>query len=1017
MCLNSTFLFSLPAAGIRRILGAAMILWFPLILSAQPNTTIEIPKPANFENRTLGAERTGNKKFTFPRRVYNNTVTRFNYHFNANQLMMDIEERAGAAKPDDYTRLLPFYPYELSETAGDPLLDSIIYKCTAGILLHDLRSDWVDRLYLLMGRAYLLQKHFDSAAVVFQYINYAFAPKDDGYDVPIGSNASNTNGVFTIATRENKSWWKKIISKPPSRNESFLWQARNHIEQENYIEAATLLELLRKDPQFPGRLQPMLYEVAAYVAYKQGIWETAARELTQSLQLNPTRPDFDRAAFLCGQMFALAKQNTEAVSWFNRAIKETHDPLLEIYSRLEVASLAASAQDNALQQNLEELLKMAKRDKYESNRDIIYYAAAQLQIKQKNWPGAIELLQKSIAASNQNDQQRDKSFLQLADLHYLRKNYGQALACYDSLRLPIPDPVDAKRVADRKPALKIIAANQEIIETEDSLQMLAGMTAEERALIVRKVWRQLRKEKGLKDLPVNDPVGISNPMGSQTLFTSAGSGEFYFLNANLRSKGLNEFKNRWGNRPNVDNWRRQSMVNRTLNRVTAVNDPQPGTVVTNAVAEDKDITPESLFKNIPLDDLKMGESNGRLLKALLNNALTFQNQLEDYPSAIEIYELILKRFPESSEAETALFHLSYCYKKIGNNSGAEIMAKRLLQEYPSGKLSQQLKQGSLPKTKDPATLRYENIYNLFIEGEFDRAKEEKLKADKELGNSYWTPQLLYIEAIYYTKVKQDSVAIQRLKDISRLFPGSPLAEKAATMAEVLSRRKEIEAYLSNLSVDRGIEDLQVGADVDKMSPIKAITSQVIRPAAPTAPLSGNQLELKSSIDNRLINTGKETNLPSPAAPVKAPISSQPIQLGTGATGGGFQGKSYRFHPNDTAYLVLVLNKVDPIFVNESRNAFLRYNQMLSLKRPLAIQVSKLNDPINLLLFGPFTNADEAIAYMDRVRPMTASRILPWIPANKFSYSLISPANLALLMESKDLDGYNGFLKELFPDKF
>jgi tetratricopeptide (TPR) repeat protein len=506
-------------------------------------------------------------------------------------------------------------------------------------------------------------------------------------------------------------------------------------------------------------------------------------------------------------------------------------------------------------------------------------------------------------------------------------------------------------------------------------------------------------------------------MGSQTLFTSAGSGEFYFLNANLRSKGLNEFKNRWGNRPNVDNWRRQSMVNRTLNRVTAVNDPQPGTVVTNAVAEDKDITPESLFKNIPLDDLKMGESNGRLLKALLDNALTFQNQLEDYPSAIEIYELILKRFPESSEAEPALFHLSYCYKKIGNNAGAEIMAKRLLQEYPSGKLSQQLKQGSLPKTKDPATLRYENIYNLFIEGEFDRAKEEKLKADKELGNSYWTPQLLYIEAIYYTKVKQDSVAIQRLKDISRLFPGSPLAEKAATMAEVLGRRKEIEAYLSNLSVDRGIEDLQVGADVDKMSPIKAITNQVIRPAAPTAPLTGNQLQLKSAIDTRLISTGKETNLPVPAAPVKAPISSQPIQLGTGATAGGFQGKSYRFHPNDTAYLVLVLNKVDPIFVNESRNAFLRYNQMLSLKRPLAIQVSKLNDPINLLLFGPFTNADEAIAYMDRVRPMTASRILPWIPANKFSYSLISPANLALLMESKDLDGYNGFLKELFPDKF
>ncbi|MFY7995694.1 MAG: tetratricopeptide repeat protein [Sediminibacterium sp.] len=1017
MCSSSTFRVSYLAAGIRQLLGAAIIVCTPLLLAAQPNTTVEIPKPEKYESRTLGSERTGNKKFTVPRRIYNNTVSRFNYHFNAQQLMLDIEERAATAQPDDFTKLLPFYTFELSESAGDPLLDSVIYKCTAGILLHDLRSDWVDKLYLLMGRAYLLQKHFDSAAVVFQYINYAFAPKEDGYDIPIGSNASNTNGVFTIATRESKSWWKKIVSIPPSRNESFLWQARNHIEQENYIEAATLLELLRKDPQFPSRLRPMLHEIAAYVAYKQGIWEQAAVELAESLKLEASRPDIDRSSYLCAQLFALAKKNAEAVTWFNRAIQTTHDPLLEIYARLEVAELAASSQNNAIQQNLEELLKMAKKDRYESNLDIIYYAAAQLEIKQKHWEGAIQLLQKSIDAGNQNDQQRDKSYLQLADVFYIQKNYGKALACYDSIRAPLTNPLEAKRVAERRPALKILAGNQEIIQREDSLQYLASLTAEERALAVKKVWRQIRKEKGLKDLPVNDPIGISNPMGSQTLFTSAGSGEFYFLNANLRTKGLSEFKNKWGNRPNVDNWRRQSMVNRTLNRLTTISDPQ-GTIV-NAVAnvEDKEITPESLYKQIPLDDLKMSESNTKLLKALLENALTLQNQLEDYPSAIEIYELILKRFPESSEVEPALFNLIYCYKKMGNMAASEAMSKRLREEFPSGKYNQQLKQGNRQQTKDPATIRYENIYNLFIEGEFDKAKEEKLKADKELGNSYWTPQLLYIEAVYYTKIKQDSTAIQRLRDITRLFPASALAEKAATMADVLSRRKEIEAYLSNLSVDRGVEELQVGADVDKMSPLKSIPPRTLSPKAPTAPVTGTQQVLKPTIDNRLVSTEKELNVPQPIAPVKAPIQSKPIQLGTGGISKGFQGKTYSFHPADTAFLVLVLNKVDPIFVNESRNAFLRYNQMLSMNRPPAIQVRKLNDQFNLLLFGPFTNADDAIGYMDRVRPVTPSRILPWLQASKFSFSLISPANLALLLASQDLDGYNSFLKELYPDKF
>jgi hypothetical protein len=112
-----------------------------------------------------------------------------------------------------------------------------------------------------MGRAYLYRKDFDSASNVFQYINYAFSPKDDGYDLPIGSNASNTNGVFTIASRESKSVWKKVASFPPSRNESFIWQARTYIEQDDLTEAASLLELVKADPNFPARLQTDLHEM------------------------------------------------------------------------------------------------------------------------------------------------------------------------------------------------------------------------------------------------------------------------------------------------------------------------------------------------------------------------------------------------------------------------------------------------------------------------------------------------------------------------------------------------------------------------------------------------------------------------------------------------------------------------------------------------------------------------------------------------------------------------------------
>ena len=74
--------------------------------------------------------------------------------------------------------------------------------------------------------------------------------------------------------------------------------------------------------------------------------------------------------------------------------------------------------------------------------------------------------------------------------------------------------------------------------------------------------------------------------------------------------------------------------------------------------DDKDLSFDALYKNIPLTDLQKDSSNAAILRALLGNALTFQNQLEDYPSAIAMYEEILRRFPESAAIEESLFNLS-----------------------------------------------------------------------------------------------------------------------------------------------------------------------------------------------------------------------------------------------------------------------------------------------------------------------------------------------------------------------
>ena len=138
-----------------KILLLGVLSCFYLTVSAQVGVDYDIDslKPKRFENRILASETSNNgKKFKKSRHFIQNTITHFNYWFNANEKLKLIVARAKLAYREDYSKLLSFYNYSLDNTASQKRdLDSVIYKCTMGILIHDTRNDWIDNLYLLVG--------------------------------------------------------------------------------------------------------------------------------------------------------------------------------------------------------------------------------------------------------------------------------------------------------------------------------------------------------------------------------------------------------------------------------------------------------------------------------------------------------------------------------------------------------------------------------------------------------------------------------------------------------------------------------------------------------------------------------------------------------------------------------------------------------------------------------------------------------------------------------------------------
>jgi len=233
--------------------------------------------------------------------------------------------RAKAQHKDDYTQLLSFYNYSLDKTAQEKQeLDSVILKANTGILIHDLRNTWTDNLFMLMGEAYYFKKVLDTAYLTFQYINFAFAPKEkDGYDKPIGSNATEGGNAFSISTKESKNVLHKVWARPPSRNESFIWQIRTYLANDEMPEAAGLIETLRNDPQFPERLRPELYEVRAHWFYKQEMYDSAAVYLEKALGTAGNREEHSRDPRMDHTQLAGADWHCADLSGFGKSRRES----------------------------------------------------------------------------------------------------------------------------------------------------------------------------------------------------------------------------------------------------------------------------------------------------------------------------------------------------------------------------------------------------------------------------------------------------------------------------------------------------------------------------------------------------------------------------------------------------------------------------------------------------------------------------------------------------------------------
>ncbi len=947
-------------------------------------------KPVEYEDRLLGSEKTATKKFTWLRRFTQNNITHYNFYYNAKNKINGVIENARENNTDDFTKLLPYYPINLDNTVTQNVeLDSVVDKSTTAILIHDLRSDWVDDMYMLIGRSYFYRKLFDSAALTFQFINYNLFPrkKKDADDRIIGENNRSASSFLSIADAEKRNIIQKILTLPPVRNEALIWLVRTFIEQEEYGDAAGMIEILQHDPKLPKRLKAFLNDVTGYWYYKQKMYDSAAVYLEKGLPNYENKQDRSRQLFLLGQLYEMSGNLSKSSSYYSIAAHKTNDALLDIYANLNNAKMYKNNGDQKeLDKSIDNLLRMSKKDKFESYRDIIFHSAAMLSLKKNDTINCIAYLNKSLHFNENNAIYKNKAHLQLGKISYDQKLYKDAADHYDSIDVNYLDAnEDSSQVANRKTTLRSVSNELSKIQYEDSLQMIAAMSPEERDLFIKKLVKKYKKEKGeaVDEITSTNYLNSTNSSGVVDLFVNNSKGEWYFYNASSKSRGYNEFKSKWGKRENVDNWRRKVSMNAITSNLGGDKDPMSPDAVALSVGKPLENSYDALIQNVPLSEDLMNQSKHKVVQSLIHLAQLFELELRDYQQAINTYDIYLQRFPDSLQEGQIYLGLYHCYTKLGNASQATFYKNLLDSKFASSKYAKILNDPTSlqPEKNNPVfEKKYQEIYDLFIEGLYDSAIALKEKADCELGDHYWTPQLLYIWAIYSIKCTSDSEAILMLENIVNNYPTSLLSKKAQTLINVLNRRAEIEKYLSDLQVERVSEEDRILMPDEK------------------------NVQLKKSNDGTI-------KVPQKMDLSHAPIFNEAaVQMPP-----AFVNGPYKWYPSKKHLVVMLLDKVDGVYVNEAKNAFTRYNKQFKFDS-VVISKDLIDAQRSLLVFADFEDAAAAMVYFEAIKKSASSEI-SWLSSNKYSFFVISEQNLQLLKSSKDLDAYKQLLKNVYPGKF
>ena len=577
---------------------------------------------------------------------------------------------------------------------------------------------------------------------------------------------------------------KYIIKHRPVYQEAVLWLARTYIERENYNQAERLLKQLESSSAtFPDvRAEAMVAKAHFYIRQKK--FDQAVPALESAIAQVKDNQRKARLAFILGQIHQMAGRGSDAYAAFEQVLKHRPDYEMEFSARLNLATAGVNSEEESVKQ----LERMLREEKNREFRDQIYFALAQIALNKGDKVATRKYLRKSLDNSTSNRSQKAEAYLLMADLFFEDQDFVQAKLYYDST-LAVMQITDERygRVNNTAANLEGIAESLQTIALQDSLIRLSRLSDEEKRELAARIKKE-REEKRLAELKAkaNQQAKRNQQGPSGPAFQPGSKSNFWAYDDREVKNGKREFQRKWGNRVLEDDWRRSNRQS-----FAELEESIGGETISPAALTQEEI--DEIFKDVPQNDKELAAAHRQIESAMFTLGTLYRDKLQNYEKAIETFQELLNRYPQTQYILDAMYYMHLCYKDMGDEKNARLYYDKIVNGYPETRYAKLLKDpnfaNQVNEEANKLTRYYDETYAKFVARQYNEAYERVKKVGEQFGaTNSLQPRFALLGAMCLGNLQGRDAYVEALKEILAKYPEEPEAARAREILRLLGEK-------------------------------------------------------------------------------------------------------------------------------------------------------------------------------------------------------------------------------------